>query len=55
MADEPRLTGDSFHMIATFLREDSGLAGGLFLIADAESSVDAGQIGGVMEKGETSH
>ena len=55
MADEPRLTGDSFYMMATFLREGSGLAGGLVLIAEAESNADAVQIGEMMEKGERSH
>jgi len=55
VAGEPRLTGDSFHMMATFLREGSGLAGGLTLIAEAESSADAVQIVEIMEKGERSH
>ena len=55
MADELRLTGDSFHMMATFLREGSGLAGGLALIVEAESSADAVEIGEVMAKGEKSH
>ena len=55
MADEARLTGDSFHMMATYLREGSGLAGGLALIVEAESSADAVQTGEIMEKGETSH
>ncbi|MCG2777147.1 MAG: hypothetical protein L6406_15870 [Desulfobacterales bacterium] len=55
MADEPRLTGDSFHMMATFLREGSGLAGGLVLIAEAESSADAVQIGEIMGKGGKSY
>ena len=55
MVDDPILTGDSFHMMVTFLREGSGLAGGLALIAEAESSADAVQIGEVMGKGEKSH
>jgi hypothetical protein len=42
-------------MMATFLREGSGLAGGLILIADAEASADAVKIGEVKEKGEKSH
>ncbi|GAH12940.1 unnamed protein product [marine sediment metagenome] len=41
--------------MATFLREGSGQAGGLALIAEAESSADAVQIGEVMGKGERSH
>jgi hypothetical protein len=55
VADEPILTGGSFHMMAIFLREGSGLAGGLTLIAEAESSADAVQIGEMMEKGGKSH
>ena len=55
MAGDPILTGDSFHMMATFLREGSGLADGLASIAEAESSADVVQIGEVVEKGEKSH
>ena len=55
MADEPILTGGSFNMMATFLREGSGPAGGLTLIAEAESSAGAVQIGEMMEKGGKSH
>ena len=42
-------------MMATFLREDSGLGDGLALIEEVESSADAVQIGEVMEKGEQAH
>jgi hypothetical protein len=42
-------------MMATFLREGSGLGGGLALIGEVELSADAVQIGEVMEKGEQSH
>ena len=55
MAGDAILTGDSFHMMATFLREGDGLAVGLALIAEAESSADAVEIGEVMEKGEKPH
>jgi len=55
VAGDPIWTGDSFRMMATFLRDGSALGGGLALIEDAESSADAVQIGEVMEKGEQSH